>query len=267
MRHMTPTRLAEDAASFLPVAFRLADAARAEARRYFRTAVPVDVKPDQSPVTLADREAEAAMRRILEAELPAHGIFGEEHGRVREAADWQWVLDPIDGTRSFITGRPTFGSLVGLCFRGQPVLGVIDAGGTGERWWGITGGQSCFDGRPIRTRACADPALARLAATSPAMFGPEDRARFERLAGRVTDVLWGGDCYNYGLLALGLIDLVAEVDLKPYDWCALVPVIEGAGGVVTDWSGGPLGLEGDGRVLAAGDPLAHRIALEMLALA
>ncbi|MEN2978720.1 inositol monophosphatase family protein [Tistrella bauzanensis] len=259
--------VAADAAACLPLAFRLADAARVEARRYFRTAVPVDVKPDHSPVTLADREAEAAMRRILEAEAPDHGIFGEEHGRVRQGADWQWILDPIDGTRAFITGKPTFGTLIGLCFRGRPVLGVIDAGGTGERWWGVAGRDSCHDGLVIRSRDCADLAPARMAATSPAMFGPADRPGFDRLAGSVADVVWGGDCYNYGLLAMGLLDLVAEVDMKPYDWCALVPVIEGAGGIVSDWHGRPLSLDGDGRILAAGDRRAHAAALEILAAA
>ena len=231
----------------------LADEAGAIARRYFRTAFKVDDKPDLTPVTIADREAEAAMRRRIEAAFPDHGIIGEEHGRVRADAEFVWVLDPIDGTKNFISGIPIFGILIGLAYRGRPVLGVIDQPILRERWLGIVGEPSLFNGAPIRTRPASALDMATLYSTSPDMFAGEDAARFARLKARVKLARYGADCYAYAQLASGFIDLVVERDLKPYDYCALVPVIEGAGGVMSDWEGRALDLASDGRVIACGD--------------
>ena len=206
------------------------------------------------------------MRAVLAARFPAHGIAGEEFGADRADARLCWVLDPIDGTRAFITGRPVFGTLVALLDDGVPVLGVIDQPITGERWIGLAGRPTRFRGPfggVAGTRACAALAEAELSATSPAMFGPH-RPAFDRLAGAVRRVSWGGDCYAYGLLALGQIDVIAEADMKPWDWAALVPVIEGAGGRVTDWAGAPLRAEGDGLVLAVGDPALLGAAVDRL---
>jgi myo-inositol-1(or 4)-monophosphatase len=166
------------------------------------------------------------------------------------------VLDPIDGTRAFITGRPTFGTLVALLDGDTPMVGVIDQPVTGERWIGASGRPTVFSGPlggRIGTRACPDPGHAELSATSPEMFGP-DLPRFQKLAAQVRRTYWGGDCYAYGLLALGQIDVIAECDLKPWDWAALLPVIAGAGGRLTDWQGNPPRQDGDGRVIAVGDP-------------
>ena len=233
-----------------------ADAAGAAIRPWFRAGITADLKSDESPVTRADREAEAAMRRVLSAHFPDHAILGEEGGEERAGARYRWVLDPIDGTRAFITGRPTFGTLVALLDGGAPVLGLVDQPITGERWLGVAGRPTTFRGAHGRTgcRPCASLAEAELSCTSPAVFRPPERARWDHLAGRVRRVSWGGDCYAYALLALGQIDVVAEATLKLWDWAALVPVIQGAGGSITDWAGQPLCEDGDGTVLALGDP-------------
>jgi myo-inositol-1(or 4)-monophosphatase len=225
-------------------------------RPFLRAGVAADLKADRSPVTIADRTAEQAMRAVLSERFPDHGVLGEEFGLDRPEARMRWVLDPIDGTRAFITGRPTFGTLIALLDGDDPVLGVIDQPVTGERWVGATGRATTFRG-PLGGRAgcrpCRKLADAELSCTSPEMLG-NDRPRWRRLAGAVRRNYWGGDCYAYGLLALGQIDIVAEMDMKLWDWAALVAVVEGAGGRVTDWSGQTLRPGGDGRVLAVGDP-------------
>jgi inositol-phosphate phosphatase/L-galactose 1-phosphate phosphatase/histidinol-phosphatase len=243
------------AAAHLALAEALADAARAVITGYFRQKLAVDDKSDRSPVTVADREAEAAMRRLIEARFPDHGILGEEHGSVRAEAEHLWVLDPIDGTKSFISGIPLFGTLIALLHRGQPVLGVIDQPILGERWLGAAGRPTTLNGAPVQTRSCPSLAAATLFSTAPdSMFASFEAEGFARLRRAVKLVRTGADCYAYAQLATGFIDLVVEGQLKPYDYCALVPVIEGAGGVITDWQGVPLGLASDGKVLACGDP-------------
>ncbi len=251
--------------TFVDLAHRLADAARPVVQRYFRTPVGVDDKSDSSPVTVADREAEAAMRAILAREVPDHGVWGEEQGSERMDAEWAWVLDPIDGTKAFITGMPVFGTLVGLLHRGRPVLGIIDQPILQERWLGVAGRRSTFNGSEISTRACDALAKAYMYSTAPVMFAGDVKGSHRALAQSVKLFRWGGDCYGYGLLASGFVDLVVEADLKLHDFCAVVPVIEGAGGLITDWHGQPLGQESDGTVLAAGDAAAHRAALALLA--
>jgi inositol-phosphate phosphatase/L-galactose 1-phosphate phosphatase/histidinol-phosphatase len=236
---------------------RLADAAGAAIRPYFRTPVPVDAKPDATPVTAADRAAEETVRRLIEAEHPTHGIIGEELGRTREDAECVWTIDPIDGTKAFISGIPTFGTLLALLVRGEAVLGIIDQPISGERWLGVAGRPTTLNGRAIRTRPCPDLAPASLFATAPSMFRGEDAAAWTRLAEAVRMVRYGADCYAYGLLAAGFIDLVAEADLKVWDWAPMAPIIEGAGGLVTGWDGRRMRVGGDGRILAAGDRRAH----------
>ena len=243
-----------------------ADIAGAAIRPFFRAGVGIDDKADQSPVTIADRTAEQAMRAVLAQRLPEHGILGEEFGLDRPGASHRWVLDPIDGTRAFITGRPQFGTLIGLLHDGVPVLGVIDQPITGERWVGVAGERTRFRGAygAAGCRPCATLDAAELSCTSPDIFdGPRDAA-WRGLAGAVRRVSWGGDCYAYGLLALGMIDVIAEAGLKPWDWAALVPVIEGAGGRITDWQGRALHAEGDGSVLAVGDAALLAPALALL---
>ncbi|MXO91259.1 inositol monophosphatase family protein [Pontixanthobacter aquaemixtae] len=246
------------------IAGRLADAAGAVIRPAFRKEVAPERKADSSPVTETDRAAEAAMRAILESERSTDGIVGEEYGTRNESAGRQWVLDPIDGTVSFIAGRPIFGTLIALMQDGWPVLGVIDQPISGERWVGQIGGGTTFNGKPVSTAPCRALDQAKLATSSPHYFDAEQADAYMKVAGAVGRnerqgmIVYGGDCYNYGLLASGHIDIVCEAGLQIYDYAALVPVVEGAGGTMSDWQGNPLdaGSAGDkgADVLALGDP-------------
>lgn len=238
----------------IALAHALADAAGAAIRPYFRAAFALERKADASPVTAADRAAEAAMRALLESHAPADGIVGEEYGAEREDAARVWVLDPIDGTRSFVAGRPIFGTLIALVEDGRPVLGIIDQPIGRERWAGATGRPTTLNGAMARTRPCDGIARAHLATTGPGYFRSAGLAAFGRVSAAARDTLWGGDCYNYGLLAAGHLDLVVEEGLKLYDFAALVPIVEGAGGAMRDWSGRPLDMASGGDVIAAGDP-------------
>ncbi|MBS7810049.1 histidinol-phosphatase [Roseococcus pinisoli] len=243
---------------------RLVEAAEAAAdlaggiiRPLFRSALLVEAKGDASPVTEADRAAERALRAFLGERFPAHGIVGEEYGTERGDAEYLWVLDPIDGTRAFLTGRPLFGTLIGLLHRGVPVLGLIDQPVTRERWVGVAGQGTTFRsplGGTVSPRACESLSAAELSCTSPDIFPPDQAARFEKVRRAARRVTWGGDCYSYGLIPLGLVDAVVETTLKPWDWAALVPVVEGAGGRMTDWRGEALTLASQGDVIAVGDP-------------
>jgi len=236
------------------IALALADAARPVLMQHFRRGVVVDDKADLSPVTIADRDAEAAMRDLLRRLAPDHGVLGEEHGTERLDADYVWVLDPIDGTKSFITGKPLFGTLIALCHHGVPVVGVIDMPALGEQFLGADDRGARFNGQPIRTRMCAHLADAMLYATSPHMFVGTDAKGFARLTGAVKHPLYGADCYAYAMTAAGWSDLVVEASLKPYDFCACAAVLSAAGGASCDWQGRPLTLASDGRVIMAGDP-------------
>jgi inositol-phosphate phosphatase / L-galactose 1-phosphate phosphatase / histidinol-phosphatase len=253
-----------DLDNLLTLALHLADAAGEVIRPYFRKPLAIDDKADLTPVTAADRAAEAAMRTLIEARFPDHGIVGEEFGRAREDAEFVWVLDPIDGTKSFISGVPLFGTLIALTLDGRSILGVIDQPILRERWVGAVGRPTTLNGAAIRCRACPTLAAATLFATTPDMFKGEDAACFARISAAVKLTRFGADCYAYGLVATGFVDLVLEASLKPYDFCAMVPIVEGAGGVATDWRGGSLDLASDGRILVAGDRRAHDAALALL---
>ena len=246
------------------LANELADAARPIAARYFRTQVAIDDKTDNSPVTIADREAETAMRDLLARHVPEHGVFGEEHGAVRTDAEYVWVLDPIDGTKAFITGLPIFGTLIALLHRGTPVMGIIDQPILKERWLGVEGQRSTFNGTPISVRTCPSLDRAYMYSTAPIMFPGAYEKPHEALTRKVKLFRWGGDCYAYGLLASGHVDLVVEASLKLYDFAALVPIVKGAGGLITDWRGKTLDMHSDGSVLAAGDAAVHRQAALIL---
>lgn len=241
----------------IALAQRMADVAGAAIRPFFRAAYVVETKADASPVTEADRAAEAAMRRLIEAECPRDGIIGEEYGEKPGTTGRIWVLDPIDGTISFMAGRPIFGTLIGLLEEGWPVLGVIDQPVGKDRWIGAIGRGTTLNGKPVLPRYCRDLSDAVLATSSPHYFDSEAQvSAYLAIAGRVNPyrIVYGGDCYNYGLLASGHIDLVVEGGLKLYDFAALVPVVEGAGGTMCDWAGQPLNAESTGDVIALGDP-------------
>jgi histidinol phosphatase-like enzyme (inositol monophosphatase family) len=244
----------KEAAAF---AENLANATGEIALRYFRRPLAVDTKADASPVTEADRRIETLIRQRIRERFPTHGILGEEHGREAGSDDMTWVIDPIDGTKSFISGMPTFGTLIALADGATPVLGVIDHPALAERWVGRAGVPTRRNGTVCRTSTCTRLADAVLYATTPDMFKGGARTRFNAVSGAARMRRFGGDCYAYALLASGFVDVVIEAELQPYDYMALVPVIEGAGGVITDWRGTRLGLESDGRVVAAATPALH----------
>lgn len=251
----------------IALALRLADAAGAAIRPWFRAAGEVERKGDATPVTLADRAAEEAMRAILVAERPDDGILGEEFGESRGTSGRQWVLDPIDGTAGFLAGRPIFGTLIALVADGWPVIGVIDQPILKERWLGVTGQATTLNGQPALCRPCRSLADATIATTGPHYFDDHQGEHFMALAARTDHrrMVMGGDCYNYAMLASGQIDIVCEAGLKLHDFAALVPVVEGAGGTMCDWNGEPLHAGSDGHVLALGDPARLEDVVEALA--
>ncbi|WP_209427964.1 histidinol-phosphatase [Pararhodobacter sp. SW119] len=251
------------------IAEGLARDAGAHALAYFRQPVDIETKADLSPVTVADREVEQLLRTAIAARFPDHAILGEEFGAEGASDAPLWIVDPIDGTRSFITGWPIWGTLLALFADGRARIGVIEMPALGERWLGIAGQGAWFaDARngqhQARASGCRDLAQARFYTTSPRYFDADAQARIAALIERVGTARFGGDCYSYGLLASGHVDLVVEAQLQPYDFLPVVPVIEGAGGVVTDWAGAPLTLASDGRVIAAATTELHATALAML---
>ncbi|MDA1089665.1 MAG: histidinol-phosphatase [Proteobacteria bacterium] len=264
---MTEARAGDD--RFIALAEQLAEAARNVVMPHFRTPLAIDAKADQSPVTIADKDAEVAMRGLIEATFPDHGIIGEEFPNVRTDAEFVWVLDPIDGTQSFVTGKPLFGTLIALLQNGRPILGVLDMPALNERWIGVHGQPTTFNGKPVTTRACESVEAAWLYATSPHMFKDAETSAYERLQKASWRAVYGAECMAYGLLANGYVDIVCEGTMDLHDYAPMVPIIEGAGGVITNWKGKPLaadmGAGDDGTVLAAGDKRIHAAALELLA--
>jgi histidinol phosphatase-like enzyme (inositol monophosphatase family) len=243
---------------------RLADAAAAEIRPRFRRVIPTERKADITPVTEADRAAERAIRTILAAERPRDGIAGEEYGVAQGDSGLVWVIDPIDGTKSFMTGRPTFATLIALLDGETPVLGLIDQPIMGDRWIGAAGRPTLFNGLPVRTRSCPDPSEAIFSTTDPNLFPGPDMQAYRAISASASIRTYGGDGYAYGLLAAGWIDVVLESGLKLHDFAALAPVIEGAGGMITDWAGRPLHAGSDGRVLATGGADLHACLLRSI---
>ncbi|HWV41814.1 histidinol-phosphatase [Pseudorhodoplanes sp.] len=235
---------------------------------FFRTSLGIDDKGPAGhfdPVTAADRAAEQAMRTLIRRTFPEHGIIGEEFGQERAEAEYVWVLDPIDGTKSFIAGMPVWGTLIALTRLGEPVFGLMNQPFTRELFSG-DGLAAEYRGpagkRKLRTRPCAGLSDAILFTTSPLLMDENDRATFRKVEERVKLSRYGGDCYAYCMLAAGHIDLVIETGLKPYDILPLIPILNGAGAIVTSWDGGPAGL--GGAVVAASDPRVHAAALELL---
>jgi len=258
--HLTAHQLAE----FQAFAEALADASAAAIQPFFRKEIEVEDKRGRKfdPVTEADRAAERAMRALIRERYPTHGILGEEEEAVTGSSALTWVLDPIDGTKAFITGLPLWGTLIALNDGRRPVLGVMNQPFTGERYVGSRIG-AWRNGEPIRTRFCPGLSSARLMSTSPDMFDtPRTQAAFRAVSAGVQLVRFGGDCYAYCMLASGFVDVVIEAALQPYDIQALIPIIEGAGGVITSWDGGSA--QNGGAVVACGDPALHAQLVDML---
>jgi inositol-phosphate phosphatase/L-galactose 1-phosphate phosphatase/histidinol-phosphatase len=246
------------------LAQRMADAAGDTLRSAYRAPASIECKDDASPVTAADRAVENAMRELVGEYAPEHGIIGEEFGNIKAQADYQWILDPIDGTRSFIAGYPIFTTLIALAKQRVPLLGIIDQPVTRERWTGIAGEPTHMNGQAVYTSGQTALGKAVAATTSTGYFTPAQAERFAALKKQVATLVYGGDAYAYAMLASGRIDMVADAGMKPYDFCALRPVVEGAGGVITDWNGQPLTIDSDGCVLAAASKALHQAALTIL---
>ncbi len=236
---------------------------------HFRQSIDYDNKVGPTgfdPVTAADRAAEEVIRKALAARYPEHGIIGEEYGRRDTGSDYAWIIDPIDGTRSFMMGLHTWGTLIGLRQAGKALIGVMNQPFTGERFW-ASDTAAYYSGpggkRKLATRACPTLEAAILASTSPEIFRePGQWEAFLRIKSKVRMARFGGDCLGYCLLAMGQIDLVVEANLATYDIAALVPIIEQAGGVVTTWDGGDA--QHGGNIVAAGDPRLHAEALRLI---
>ncbi len=254
-----------DRAEIAAFAETLADAARTIARREFRASNEVQYKPDGTPVTHTDREVEETLTALIRGRFPAHAVIGEEFGRTGAAdSRWRWALDPIDGTKNFVTGRPLFSTLIAFLEGDRPILGVIEAPALGERYAGTVGEPTRFNGRTCRTSGCARLADARVSATTPDLFDSDELVAFDEVSYAARLRTFGGDSYQYAQLAAGHIDLVVEAQLAPYDLLALAPVVTGAGGVITDWEGEPLTARSDGTILAAATPELHEEVLGRL---
>ena len=257
---LTATELG-DLAGF---AGHLADVAGAAVRPYFRKLDAVERKDDSSPVTVADRAAEEAMRGLILDSYPDHGVFGEEFGVTNPDASRLWILDPIDGTKSFVAGLPIFATLIALTDEAGFALGVIDQPIVGDRWVGVRGVGTAQNGEPVRCRSGVALSDAVLATTTLEFLTPPQRTAVDRLLGDVRLFRLCGDAYIYALLASGQIDIVFDTEVQPYDFAALVTIVEGAGGMITDWSGSPLQVDRPSRVLATGDAALHQAVLAYL---
>ena len=247
----------------------LADASGAAILPFFRSRFSAENKSKAGgafdPVTEADKAAEVVIRRLITEAFPGHGIEGEEFGIERASAEFRWVIDPIDGTRAFMAGLPVWGSLIGLTRGGAPVLGLMNQPFTRERFWG-DGGRAQWRGptgeRRLMTRRCASLGEAIVSTTSPRLFAGSEAERYDAVERACRLARYGCDCYAYCMVAAGQIDLVVENGLKPHDIVPLIPIIEGAGGIVTAWDGGSAGA--GGTVVAAGDRRLHEAAVKLL---
>lgn len=246
-------------------ALEMADAARRVLTAQAGDALGVSVKPDRSLVTQIDLMIEAELRAMIADRFPSHGIIGEEEGTEAADAPAVWILDPIDGTAPFIVGLPVYGTLIALAIDGVPRLGVIDIPGVDARWLGAPGRQTTCNGRPVSVRPCAELALAMMTNSNQDYVPPADRSALEALRNATATRVYGGAALNYGRLAEGRTDLALDAGQKVFDFAPFRPVIEGAGGVITDWRGAPLTMESDGHILAAGDARVHGQALDLIA--
>jgi myo-inositol-1(or 4)-monophosphatase len=256
--------------TLIALANRLADTSGAVIRPLFRQRIDVAHKQgrhDFDPVTEADKGAERAIRDLLARERPGDAILGEEYGAQSGTSGYRWILDPVDGTRAFITGRHEWGSLIALEKDGAPVLGLLDQPVLGERFIGANGAAHLIQGgksQRLDVRACASLSDAVLCATDPsAYFTPDQLSAFRRVESRVKMTRYGGDCYLFAALALGFVDIVIEANFQAWDVAALIPLVEGAGGIITDWNGGSA--QSGKSVLATGDARVHAAAMKLLA--
>ncbi|MBL8325887.1 MAG: inositol monophosphatase [Rubrivivax sp.] len=249
---------------WLGFAHGLADAAHALLAPAAALRPEVQVKADRSFVTALDAQIEQRLRELIGQRYPHHGILGEEAGAAALDAEAVWILDPIDGTAPFVAGVPVFGTLIALAWRGVPVIGLMHLPVTGQRYVGVAGRASTLNGTPLRTRACPSLGAAILTTSNPDFLSDGERPAFEALRQRTAWRIYGGCCLSYGLLAAGRTDVAIDAGFKIYDYAPFRPLIEGAGGTVTDWQGRPVMLASGSQVLAAGDAARHREALHLI---
>ncbi len=249
---------------FLTFAERLAEASRGLIQEAARGAVGSQIKGDGSPVTAIDQGVEDRLREMIAEAYPDHGIVGEERGASSPERDFVWVLDPIDGTLPFLAGIPVYGTLIALLRDKAPLIGVIDMPATGERWVGCEGLPTTRNGAPVTARPCEALSGALLSTSNPDFYGEVDSPALQRLKTETRWTVYGGSCMAYAQIASGRIDIGIDVAFDPFDYLALVPVVEGAGGVISDWDGAPLTLDSGDRLIATGDARIHAQALEIL---
>lgn len=247
----------------------LADISKEIAVKYFRQDNGEITKGDNSPVTKADREIEKLLRQEITKKFPDHGIIGEEFDNINENADFTWILDPIDGTSSFIVGRPIFGSLIALAYKNKPILGILNQPINNERWIGVDSQYSKFNQQLIKTRNCTKIADAVMCSSSSHYFQGDNQKILQNLCTatkyqKIGGVVYGGDCYSYGCLASGFVDIVIDPGLQIYDYAALVPIIEMAGGVISDWQGNDLNLKSNVNIVASANKELHQEVLGMI---
>jgi histidinol phosphatase-like enzyme (inositol monophosphatase family) len=233
------------------------------ALQYFRQPVSVEVKADDSPVTIADHEIEQVIRNLITERFPGHAIYGEEQGQT-SGEGGSWVIDPIDGTKSFLLGNPLFGCLLGFVEDGIVQAGGLSMPALNETWIAGRSGPTTRNDIPCHTNQCQELATASLLTSSPDFFDREEYGVFETLSKQIQYRRFGGDCYTYAMLAGGWVDLVVESGLYPFDYLPLVPIVEQAGGVISDWQGKSLGLSSGSQVIAAATPQLHEAALKFL---
>jgi inositol-phosphate phosphatase/L-galactose 1-phosphate phosphatase/histidinol-phosphatase len=256
-----------DINTIIQFAHHLADVASDITKKYYRLPNGEVAKLDNSPVTLADQQIELSWRQLIKKNFPSHGIIGEEYDDYQANADNIWIIDPIDGTSSFISGKPIFGNLIAFVKSGSPIFGMINQPITNERWFASD--VAYFNQQKITTRNCLNIADATLCSTSPYFFFDNDRLVLDKLTKctkyqRIGGITYGGDCYNYACLAMGFIDIVIEPGLKICDFAAIIPIITAAGGVVSDWQGNPLKLQANAKLLACANKQLHQQVLSII---
>lgn len=249
---------------FIKLANECADISSKIIKKYFRKKIKINIKKDNTPFTKADTEAEQIIRALILKKEPNCGFVGEETGAINSNNEYCWVVDPLDGTKSFVTGKPSFGTLIGLLKNNKPVLGVLNQPILNERWIGITGLETKYNNKKVKVRKCKKLKGSKMYATSPMMFKGKNQRIYKNVRAKIGECLFGADCYHYGLMSLGFVDVILEANLKPWDYIASAAIISGAGGRITDWNGDDINLNTDGRILATGDSKIHKQILKII---
>jgi len=242
---------------FSDFSIHLADESEKIIKKYFRTSIDVDSKEDQSPVTIADKEVELKIREIIKNHYPEHGILGEEFDQTNIESEYIWVIDPIDGTRSFIAGHKDFGTLIALVYNNKPIVGIINCPMHNERWVGIINKETTMNNKVVKTSKTTVINESYFCTSGLYLEDDHFKKSCDKIINKSKYYRLGGDCYMYGMIASGLIEIVLEDTLKTHDYMALIPVIEGAGGVVTDKYGSPVTINSDGSIVASANKSLH----------